>query len=271
MCGLNIQSPSDQLRKVQESYLFHSLVHPKPQMASLIGQLRTVYTLDLKRYSQLKRQLPYLVCGTFNPPIRISANFAYTDSFFLDLDHLATKQLNLENVRKEIASDPRVAMCFASPSKDGLKILFRFKERCYDKGLYSVFYKAFSANFARQHNLLQVVDVKTSDVTRACFISVDPEAYYNPEAEPVDLSTLVDTNNPVAVADLKHEQDVEEKRQKKLGDNDEPSKTKDPDKEIMAQIRSRLNPKGRPQKREVYVPERLEEIMTALKEYMRPL
>ena len=34
MFGNNIQSPADPLRKVQESYLYHSLVNPKAEMLS---------------------------------------------------------------------------------------------------------------------------------------------------------------------------------------------------------------------------------------------
>lgn len=268
MCGLNIQSANDKLKKVQEDYLYHSLVNPKPQMAAMMEQLRVVYSIDLKRYSQLKRQLPYIVCGAFNPPFRLSGNFAYTESFFLDFDHLASKELRLDDVRKEICKDSRVVMCFSSPSKDGLKVLFHLKDRCYDKGIYTLFYKSFSIGFARQHHLEQAIDERTSDVTRACFISVDHDSYFNPNAEQIDLESYIDESNPTFIADLKHEQATHEKMQKKDYEQEEAQKPKDPDKEIMAKIREKLNPRAHIKIRDVYIPKQLDDIITELREYI---
>ena len=91
--GTNIQSAADELKKVQEEYLYNSLRNPKPTIAATIQQLRIVYSMDTKAYVQLKRRLPYFVCGQFNPPFRRKENFAYTESFILDFDHLSSKQL----------------------------------------------------------------------------------------------------------------------------------------------------------------------------------
>ena len=161
--GTNIQSAADELRKVQEEYLYNSLRNPKPTIAATIKQLRIIYGMDKNGYNQLKRKLPYFVCGQFNPPFRRKENFAYTENFILDFDHLSSKQLSLKEVREKIIQDQQVLMCFASPSEDGIKVMFRLKERCYDAGIYSIFYKAFAATFAMRHNLMQVSDSKTSD------------------------------------------------------------------------------------------------------------
>ena len=45
--------------------------------------------------------------------------------------------------------------------------------------LYSLFYKKFVKSFSEQYDLQQVVDAKTSDVSRACFLSHDKDAFYN--------------------------------------------------------------------------------------------
>lgn len=262
MFGNNIQSPADQLQKVQEEYLYHSLVNPKPQVVSTMHQLRTVYTIDAKRYSQLKRQLPYVVCGMFNPPFRKTGNFAYTERFILDFDHLTTKKLDIGDLREKICADSRVMMCFASPSEDGLKVMFGLRERCYDSGLYSIFYKTFAASFARQIGLEQVLDARTSDVARACFVSIDGKAYYNPEAEVVDMKAFVDTDNPLSVFDTKHEQDEEKKENlKSQTSNIKPS---DPTKDIMAKIRATLRPNAPVAKKEAFVPAQLNDIIGPL-------
>ena len=264
--GTNIQSAADELKKVQEEYLYNSLRNPKPTIAATIQQLRIVYSMDAKAYAQLKRRLPYFVCGQFNPPFRRKENFAYTESFILDFDHLSSKQLSMKTIRDNIVKDEQVMMCFTSPSEDGLKVMFRLKERCYDAGLYSIFYKAFAATFAMRHNLTQVTDSKTSDVARACFISIDPNAYFNPNSIPVDIKAYLDESNPDLLFKIKHEQDEHDKVIKKSGDEQAPS-PKDPDKDILTRIRQQLNPKAQLpiEQNPAYVPERLNEIIAELK------
>lgn len=267
--GTNIQSSSDELKKVQEEYLYNSLRNPNPSIENLIRQLRIVYAMDKQRYAQLKRQLPYIVCGQFTPPFRRKENFAYTESFILDIDHLSAKRISLSELRQQIIKDKQVMMCFASPSEDGLKVLFRLKERCYDTGLYSIFYKQFARDFSLRHNLSQVIDGKTSDVARACFVSSDPEAYFNPLCEPVVLKAYIDESNPSLVFEMKHEQEVHEKFAVKHTE-ERIAKPKDPDEEVLARIRQQLNPNARKRKEkpEAYVPERLNEIITDLKSFI---
>lgn len=262
MFGTNIQSPADPLNKVQESYLYHSLVNPKPAVSSAMQQLRIVYSLDANRYSQLKRQLPYFVCGMFNPPYRRTENFGCTENFVLDFDHLSAKKLDVRTLKEKIVADRRVMMCFSSPSLDGLKVMFRLKEQCHDSGLYKIFYKAFASSFARELGVEQVLDARTSDVTRACFVSVDPEAYYNKDAEAVDLTAFVQEDNPLVVFDMKKEQAEAEKEQRKEAPSD--AHPKDPTKDIMEQIRRRLRPGVPKTKPEAYVPQQLNDIIGPL-------
>src|SRR3712207_8044592 len=54
-----------------------------------------------------------------------------------------------------------------------------------------------------------------SDVARACFVSVDPEAYYNPSAMPVDIHAYIDETNPESIFNMKHEQEQYEKVDRK--------------------------------------------------------
>lgn len=264
MFGNNIQSPADPLRKVQEEYFFHSLVHPKPRILSAIQQLRIVYSLDTKRYAQLKRQLPYIVCGIFNPPYRRTENFAYTENFIIDIDHLSAKKIDVEALKKKIIADSRVMMCFTSPSEDGLKVMFRLKVRCYDSGLYKIFYKAFSDSFAKSLDIDQVVDSCTSDVTRACFVSVDADSYFNEAADGVDLSEFIQIDNPLSIFYLKKKQEKEQKQ----NSTHEPQ-PKDPTKDIMDKIRSTLMPNAPVIKREAYIPAQLDDIIEPLCDKIR--
>ena len=266
--GKNIQSPNDPLAKVPVANVWHALKNPKPETRAQIRQLRLVRAIDTKRYSVLKRQLPYMVCGVFAPPYRRGENFAYIEYFMLDIDHVTDKQLSITDLKNRVIQDGRVVLCFVSPSEDGLKILFRLSERCYDKGLFSLFYKAFAKQFARQYQIEQVIDKQTSDVTRACFVSYDPDAYYNPDSEKVILNNYVATDNPLAMFDQKREQEetAAEKPSPQKG-AEEPRA--DVDADIMRNIKAILNPNAakRPEK-PVYVPEQLNDIMGELKDYI---
>lgn len=264
--GTNIQSNADMLQKIPVKYLYDSLRHPRPDIVSSIRQLRIVRELDNKQYSLLKRKLPYLVCGMFNPPYRRTENFAYTEYFIIDIDHLSEKGLSLADTRKCIEKDTRTVLSFVSPGEDGLKVLFKLKERCYDSGLYSLFYKSFLTIFSEQYALQQVVDIRTSDVTRACFVSIDPDAYYNPNADAIDLNAFVDTHNPYALFEQKRKLAQQEKEQDTL--LKAPNKPSDPDNTAMERIKQLLNPKSHKEKPPVYVPKELNDIIADLKSYI---
>lgn len=267
--GINIIANADPLRKVPVKSVYDSLRNPRPNIVSAIRQLRIVREIDEKQYGALKRQLPYLVCGMFNPPYRKTENFAYTEYFMIDIDHLSDKGLSIQETRKRIAEDSRVVLAFVSPGEDGLKVLFKLSERCYDSGVYSLFYKAFLMSFSKQYALQQVVDMRTSDVTRACFISIDPEAYYNPDADLVNMRAFLDVDSPSALFELKRKQEQvlknstasSPKREEGIGSSD-------PDKEAMARIKQLLNPKAPKEKASVFVPKELDEIMLKLKPYV---
>ena len=268
--GVNLLRDSDTLRKVTVDYLYHSLRNPKEEMKSRIHQLRIVRSLDEKQYKVLKRGLPYIVCGMFNPPYRRTENFAYTEYFIVDVDHISEKGLNLSTVREQVERDERVVLSFLSPSEDGLKVLFRLKERCYDAGIYSLFYKAFLLAFSKQYHLEQVIDERTSDVCRACFISIDPHAYYCAEAVPVDMKTYLPTSDSTSMFDLKHELEQQVKKEKPaVASSDE--KIKDPDQETINRIKQLLRPDLKQKlknKKAPYVPECLDDIITDLKKYI---
>ena len=74
--GANITNSTDSLRKVTVIYLHDSLRNPRPVISSAIRQLRVAREIDGKQYGLLKRRLPYIVCGIFNPRYRRTENFA---------------------------------------------------------------------------------------------------------------------------------------------------------------------------------------------------
>lgn len=270
--GRNIIAPGDPLIKVPVESVYHAILNPKAETAGLIRQLRIIRSIDPKQYALLKRKLPYLVCGMFNPTVRKIDNFAYTEYFILDIDHLSDKQLSLQHVRENIKQDSRVVLCFASPSEDGLKVMFKLKDRCFDAGVFSLFYKLFAQQFAKQYGIEQAIDMKTCDVSRACFVSMDSEAYYNAGAERVDVKAFVDTDSVYDFFDLAHVLEQEAKEQKKAAVAPSADAAAKPDvsNEVMVNIKAVLNPsvRRRAERPPAYVPQQLESVIGELKAYI---
>lgn len=265
--GTNITSQADRLTCITLEQLHQMLLHPETAVESTLRQLRIIRTIDAKQYARVKRTLPYVVCAKFEPSFRRIENFVSTDSFCLDIDHLMEKGLDLLDVRRRVEKDPRVALTFVSPSGDGLKVFFRMAERCTDAGLYTLFYKSFVAQFSFENGLEQVIDDRTCDVSRACFLSIDPQAFYRPQSIPIDWHACLPENNPSDLFDLKH------KQEQTLESSAQPEELfgGDPDDAAMKHIREMLaagkhhRPESKPQPN---VPPILDEFVEAFKPYV---
>lgn len=268
-CGNNIRSTEENLQKVRVDYLYQCIRVPRTDVAEKIARLRIIKELDAKMYATQKRELPFFVCGMFTPAFRRKENFAYTEYFVLDIDHVQEKGHDLGELKQRLVSDSRVVLCFISPGQDGLKLMFKLKSRCYDAGIYSIFYKLFASMFSKQYNLQQVIDDRTCDVSRACFMSIDPDVYYNPVAELVDWEQIVNEQNPMAL--FENVKQVEEEQQQ-LGKESAKDElvSNEPGAETMQRIKSLLNPaRAKKEKiKEYFVPGILNDIIGDLKRYI---
>ncbi len=149
--------------------------------------------------------------------------------------------------------------------------MFHLKEKCFDSGKYSLFYKCFVRALAMQYHLEPLVDTRTSDVTRACFVSYDENAYYNEQAEPVSIDQYLNFENTQTISEIRSELNyIEKERDKK-----EESKEKgpiDPDEDTMSFIRTKLNPKLKKiEDFPVFVPVILNDIIEDLQSYITEL
>jgi hypothetical protein len=261
--GKNVTQVNDPMQKLNVEQLHRSLVSPRPNIRDAITQLRNVLTIDVKKYSLLKRKLPYVTCGIFNPPYRRTEHFASIELFILDVDHISEKGLTADELKEKLKSDPRIELMFESPGGDGLKLLFRLSEKCFDAVKYSMFYKVFTQAFSQQYNLDQVLDTRTSDVTRACFISMDEKAYFNPEPEKIKMESFIDFNDPFQVMEVKNE--VKKSQEEKKPDTPDKELTDD----VLQKIKQKLNPNIRTAKpKNISVPEELNQIMTKIEEQL---
>ncbi len=266
--GTNITCSTEGLNKIPFELFIERVRCPKnQQFIQKINQLRLVRQLDSKRYAELKKSLPYVVCGVFNPAFRRISNFAYTRYFILDIDHIAEKGLVVSDIKENLKKDPQVLACFVSPSEDGVKVVFKFKERCYDAGLYSMFYRQFVYQFGRRYGLDQVVDNRVCDVTRACFMSYDPDVYYNPQADLVDTGSYVDTDNP----SIFFESDRLLMEEMKNAIHEPVIHSADPDGDALERIKNLLLPvhKRPVVSVDIYVPPMLNEVIAGLVSFIQ--
>ena len=175
----------------------------------------------------------------------------------------------MADLKAKLAKDPHVMLMFESPGQDGLKLFFKMSEKLYDPGKFSLLYKAFAIRFSATYGLEQVIDSRTSDVTRACFASFDPEAFFNPGAVTVNPQAYADFDNPYAVKELKS--DITEREKGEDTPFLVPEKTVQeiPD-EALEKIRGRLNPKILLKKqKQVYVPPEAETIVPKVEAVMQ--
>jgi hypothetical protein len=255
--GKNITIPKDQLIRIELQKVYELLTDKHGKLRQMIEQLRTLYSIDPAKYRRQKTMLPYITCGRFNPPFRHSQNFAAIECFIIDIDHMEGGNLDLQSLKEKLASDERVMMLFASPGGNGLKVLFGLSEKCTDKGKFSLFYKNFVGQLATQYHLHQHIDSRTSDVTRACFLSYDSDTYMNPEALKIDLSASIAFDSPTQVKEIN--------QQIKLFESQLPKPIKEengPASDQLVEIKKKLNPsyKSKAEKL-IYVPEKLDQII----------
>lgn len=268
--GMNITlGPADTLRKIQPSDLVRFIREGAYDLKAKTEQLRKIQAIDHRKYQEIKKFLPYVTCGIFHPPVRKTENFAFADSFVLDLDHLSSKEISPDWVKEKISGDERVQVIFTSPGSDGVKILFPLAQRITDPVKFTLFYKVFALQFTRDYGIEQVIDTRTSDVTRACFLSFDPEVVHHENALPV---------NPELVIDFESAEQVGQAERISIpypvtpGEDPETENvTEEPEtdltREKMAEIRRKLNPRAIIRKeRQVIVPEKLNLLEAEIRE-----
>lgn len=266
--GRNITTPGDPLQKVNLEQVFAAIVNSRSTLPVTIEALRSLKELDPRKYASQKTFLPYIAVGNYHPPIRRKENFSFSEHVIIDLDHLSEKGLNPHSLKAKLRADQRVGITFVSPGGDGLKVIFTLSEKIFDAAYYTEFYKRFASSFANEHGLSTVIDLKTKDVTRACFMSYDAEAYFNPAHNKINPEEFLSKEQGVienkgqqrALEDWKEtekriEEDKKEKSVQVLSDD------------VLSKIKTQLNPDFKPRlPKNIYEPPEINAILETLSE-----
>lgn len=271
--GKNITAAGDQLYDVALDKVYKALINANGEVASMQRRLQAIRAMDPAQYRKLKVSLPYVVCAQFHPKIRRKENFLFADRFLIDIDHISEHGLDLGVLRDTFSKDPRVELMFASPSGDGLKILFRIEPRISDPAYYVLFYKAFCLSLENTYKLGAALDHKTFDVSRCCFVSFDPEAYYNPEAEPIDPTSFVSKESMFELDAIEKEakkiQQSHLAEKKELIQDQFSATTQELPDGVLSFIKEKTGEKVRKAHGKIYEqPEQLEEIMGQLQQFV---
>ena len=141
-----------------------------------VEHIRAVFlTKGKDGVSELKKRLPgVLPSGKFDRRSN-SGLVAYSGLLCADLDDLGNR---LSDLRWKLINDPHVWALFLSPTGTGLKVWFRVGNDA----------NQHAANFAAVQRWCRQlygveIDPACKDVARLCFVSFDPDAYLNQEAE----------------------------------------------------------------------------------------
>ena len=144
-----------------------------------IEEIRQLPDEEGQKY--LKKRLPYFtVSGTFAQR-NAAGLISHSGLIQIDLDHLP----NVQAARLEVEKDPHTFACFLSPTGTGLKVIFRIEPK---KETHKISYSGIESYFLEKYGL--TTDPAVKDVSRACFVSFDPEAYINENSQ----KFLTDTN-----------------------------------------------------------------------------
>lgn len=268
--GKNITQAGDQLYDVPLEKIHQALKNPHGEVASLQRKLQAIRAMDPIQYRKLKISLPYIVCAQFQNKVRKKDQFVFTERFLIDIDHLSESDMDIGQLRERLRKDARVEMVFSSPSGDGLKVMFKTRSRITDPNYYIVFYKAFCLALDQEYNLGRTLDYKTHDVSRCCFVSYDPEAYYNPAVETVIPQNYIRENELFDMDQIQEEIAIREKTlglQAQLPTTESPAQ--DLSEETLAQIKEKIGQKkGKIREKDYVQPSELSMIMGALVGYL---
>ncbi|MCS6990441.1 MAG: hypothetical protein NZL95_01095, partial [Chitinophagales bacterium] len=125
-------------------------------------------------------------------------------------------------------------------------------------------YKVFAARFMQQYQLSGMLDTRTSDVTRACFISHDPQALFRAEAEPIKLEEYINPNDYDASAAAIHQAEAE------LNKHQPPAAPDPLSKEALEEIIKRLGGRVKVlRQRTIYLPPEVDAILPRIEEELK--
>lgn len=142
----------------------------------MVDEVRSKTSKDER--GKVKEKMPaVLFAGKFSER-RIDAFEESSGLVCIDFDGLSEN--GIADIEKILESKPWVYAYFVSPSGKGVKALVRANFNTYEE------YKSVFCAIDSDLGQLESFDMLNSDISRACFVSYDPDIYINEDAEVFD-------------------------------------------------------------------------------------
>lgn len=138
-------------------------------------------TIDEEHRSQIKKQLPCVLWQGIFKEKADSGVQSLSSLMSIDIDHKSPQEL--DSYRQRLSCEPWVFGFFISPSGDGLKVIVKTDN--YDVAAYKSCYRQLEQFFCENYGI--VPDSKCEPLSQGCFMSYDPNLYYNPGASDFPL------------------------------------------------------------------------------------
>jgi hypothetical protein len=160
------------------------IVDGKGKFAETIKAIRA--TSNEEQQAELKCSLPAVMfSGTFRK--RSSKELIqHSGLICMDFDKVENPEEVIDNMR----FDPHLALAFVSPRGNGVKAVFCIPDESEQGGAF----ETTKDYCATMYDL--EADESGKDLSRLCFLSVDPEAHYAPDAEPLRIAPKVESPKP---------------------------------------------------------------------------
>jgi len=126
-----------------------------------------------------KKQLDFVTfSGIFSPTRLESCLVSHSGLMAIDFDNNPDPVM----LKLQLQTDPYITAVFLSPSGKGVKAVIKIKDPQRHKETHADVAHYFNNVYRLTDK--EKVDLSGSDTTRACFISHDPDVYYNPDSKP---------------------------------------------------------------------------------------
>jgi replicative DNA helicase len=180
--GYRVYNPGD-LTICTVEKIFET-IKKSPDISEIQNKLHLIDNeKEQKRFK--KNNLPYFNLGTFKENYRKNTNIISTSFLLYDYDDINE---SLTEVINKLKTDKNVYAFFVSPRGNGVKVIYLIDKEITDHKYFSAIYKYYAEQFSI--DLGEDPDT-TSDVSRPCFFSYDPNIYINTNAEPLSTDVNV--------------------------------------------------------------------------------
>ena len=158
------------------------IVEGNGKFASIIEAIRA--SSDEEKQAELKRKLPgVMFSGTFAK--RSSKELIqHSGLICMDFDYVDQPDQVIDSMR----FDPHLALAFISPRGNGVKAVFCIPQDCNHREAFETVRDYCATMYDLE------ADESGKDVSRLCFLSVDPEAHYAPDAVPLRVAPKLNRN-----------------------------------------------------------------------------